>query len=487
MDNSSNHMRICHVNSQSLLAHIDEFRMFFMNNYYHVICLSETWLKPAISDQMVILPGYQLFRHTIIFGDLNANMLCNTYDSEQISNFVSVSAQYMVPYEPTHHTPTSTTFLDLCIVDDCDKLINFTQKDVNFLSSHDLVDITYNIYVQRCNTRTITVRDFSSFDLTVFQGELVDKDWSRLLASNDIEEKTALLYDFLNECLDKYAPWKIIHPKHLPAPWITNEIRNMMDKRNKQRRRWRRHKDEPSHTAYKSLRNEVQDMIRRAKQEYYMTIFANIKDPSDAWKKLRQLGLVKSKKTDKMILFSTDELNTYFLTSSHNGSSKNPTALFLGEELYDDTKFYWKDIGIGDICNVIKNIKSGAVGVDGLSVEFLRMALPSILPIIEHIFNFCTLNGVFPTIWKTAIITQFVEENNCLDPYQNAYRRDFSTQTALVRVLDDIRQAADQREHCDCCVLIFLAEHSLFGTPVPANSQWNCLLQKLLGVVVVQQ
>lgn len=43
-------------------------------------------------------------------------------------------------------------------------------------------------------------------------------------------------------------------------------------------------------------------------------------------------------------------------------------------------------------------------------------------------------------------MTEFLEKSNGLDPFQNAYRRGYSTQTALVRVMDDIRYAADRRE-----------------------------------------
>lgn len=64
MDNNNvyDYIRICYVNYQSLLAYIDEFHAFFLNSNYHMICLSETWLKPAIYDHMVSLPRYQLFR-----------------------------------------------------------------------------------------------------------------------------------------------------------------------------------------------------------------------------------------------------------------------------------------------------------------------------------------------------------------------------------------------------------------------------------------
>src|SRR5580765_4947374 len=38
-------LRVCHVNCQSLFAHLDEFRYYFHFHFFHVICMSETWLK----------------------------------------------------------------------------------------------------------------------------------------------------------------------------------------------------------------------------------------------------------------------------------------------------------------------------------------------------------------------------------------------------------------------------------------------------------
>lgn len=61
-DISVTDLQICHVNCQSLFAHIDEFRLYFMRNFYHVICLSETWLRGGMHSDMVSLPGYFLLR-----------------------------------------------------------------------------------------------------------------------------------------------------------------------------------------------------------------------------------------------------------------------------------------------------------------------------------------------------------------------------------------------------------------------------------------
>lgn len=65
MDNiaiKSENLKKCHVNCQMLHAHLDEFRHFFEDSIYHIICMSETWLKNEIPDNMVTFRGYSLFR-----------------------------------------------------------------------------------------------------------------------------------------------------------------------------------------------------------------------------------------------------------------------------------------------------------------------------------------------------------------------------------------------------------------------------------------
>lgn len=59
-------LRFCHLNAQSLLCHIDVFRLQILKSDYDVIAISESWLKPWILDAQVSLSGYQLYRRNRI-------------------------------------------------------------------------------------------------------------------------------------------------------------------------------------------------------------------------------------------------------------------------------------------------------------------------------------------------------------------------------------------------------------------------------------
>ncbi|XP_075159089.1 uncharacterized protein LOC142232235 [Haematobia irritans] len=55
-------LNICHLNAQSLNNKLDEFRYLFENSSLDVICISETWFHPDRNDNIYKHNGYRLFR-----------------------------------------------------------------------------------------------------------------------------------------------------------------------------------------------------------------------------------------------------------------------------------------------------------------------------------------------------------------------------------------------------------------------------------------
>ena len=55
---------VIHLNMQSLLGHFSEFEaLFHPSNKAHAILVSESWLKPSLSDNLVELSDFKLFRN----------------------------------------------------------------------------------------------------------------------------------------------------------------------------------------------------------------------------------------------------------------------------------------------------------------------------------------------------------------------------------------------------------------------------------------
>jgi len=86
----------------------------------------------------------------------------------------------------------------------------------------------------------------------------------------------------------------------------------------------------------------VQVLVRDVKSKYY--IFSELGKPKTIWKQLRHLRLIKSKSIDKGLPFNTDELNDFFVNSMISLHNAISSKIYLGEEVYDDVKFYWANI-----------------------------------------------------------------------------------------------------------------------------------------------
>lgn len=214
------------------------------------------------------------YRHSIILGDFNADMNENSYDSRSISNFVTSSSLFLVPYQATHHLRNSSTYLDLCIADDLTKVNEHGQHDVAFLSAHDLIYIKYDIKIQRRARRLATCRDFKNFNENLFLADILSADWTDLLASDCIEEKTYIFNSHLLYYYNKHASLRRVLFRNLPAPWLTSEIRKEMRARDLARRVWRRSRLSIHYNEFRTLRNRVQCLVRLAKRDYYQDAFS---------------------------------------------------------------------------------------------------------------------------------------------------------------------------------------------------------------------
>ncbi|KAK9497403.1 hypothetical protein O3M35_004115 [Rhynocoris fuscipes] len=192
---SHNIINVAHINAQSLVGHFVDFSNYFVSNFFHIIGISESWLKPSVSSGEISLPNYNIFRcdrircngggvciyvhnsliakivtssaisqsnslleylildingpkgkllyclfyrppkvaftsdfstilynyctsykNVIIAGDLNVDLLSNSSDQQFLTNTIISLNYHLVPYNATHHTAASHTWLDVHIV-----------------------------------------------------------------------------------------------------------------------------------------------------------------------------------------------------------------------------------------------------------------------------------------------------------------------------------------------------------------------------------
>ena len=162
---------------------------------------------------------------------------------------------------------------------------------------------------------------------------------------------------------------------------------------------------------------------------------------------------------------------------------------------------------LSEIASVIKKSSKASCVLDPIPTSLLRDILPTLTPVITEIVNSSLASGIFPKDLKSAIVQPLLKKasldrdvlknfrpvsnlsflskiiekvvasrlldhmiaNNLMDPMQSAYRKGHSTETALLRVHNDIVSAVD-KGHGVCLILLDLSaafdtvDHSILLT-----------------------
>ena len=434
-----------------------------------------------INDVYRYLPNY---KYVILCGDLNAGFGDGSSEAAMICDHLQICNLTPIPYENTFRSHFCETNLDVIASNMDERLVDFGQTRAPGFSYHDLIYAVFDIRMpQRRTKHTLKYRNFKSIDLEKLGEDIEKTEWQQVFVTNDINEKVSKFNELVTALMDKHAPVKSFKVKNDPTPWMTKEIRRLISKRNKARRRHSKNKTDENYARFKRLRNATKQAIRNSKVKYYHSIL-NSSSSKKVWQGIRSLGIKTRSNCMVQNNFpvNPNDLNKHYASVS---SVENPDLVkdvvneYAGRMECNEEKFHFKYVYPNEIKNAIHSITSKAVGIDGISVVFLKIALDMLLPVIEHLFNFCLQSSVFPKVWKMANImpipkcknpthckdfrpvsilcvlpkalekivlqqiTVYVESNGIGNPLQSGFKKGHNTTTALTKITDDMRKAID--------------------------------------------
>lgn len=215
---------------------------------------------------------FSRYEDPVLTGDFNVNML-----NPDSSDFKNLNDSLIEPFDlkqiiknPTRITDKSKTLIDLLFVKDLNKVKTVGQCDVPGVSDHFFIYMSYNIKKPKFQAYTVTRRDFRKFDLPTFQRAAEVAHWENVFSVQDVNEKVAILERTINDLLDTFAPYrtfKITKPNS--TPWITDEIKQVMNKRDMFKHNFNLTGNQTFHKHYKELRNKVTSMLRQSQKNMF--------------------------------------------------------------------------------------------------------------------------------------------------------------------------------------------------------------------------
>lgn len=132
-------------------------------------------------------------------------------------------------------------------------------------------------------------------------------------------------------------------------------------------RKFRRNRNKSTYGKYVSAKKRASTRIESARSDYYKKKLSKIKDRTQLWKELENIGLISGPDRPDLA-FPPDELNKFFISASNVQSSSGFSDPNLDHIPQSTSCFQFRKVTSFELQKSIDHFKSKAVGPDGISL-----------------------------------------------------------------------------------------------------------------------
>lgn len=307
-------------------------------------------------------------------------------------------------------------------------------------------------------------------------------NWNIICKQKNVCEMVRIFTEFIIYLFDKYAPQKTSIIRDKNKPWLTSNVRFMMQLRDQAHARYYETKSDACKKNYKDLKHMVNISLYYEKRGFFEShVNSNIKDPKRLWKTLKTVAMPGfNRKFDMPDNFDNpNKINEHFLNVPGQNLCNISDLTSYEFRRHSDSSLTLQPVTDSVISRVILSLSSNAQGVDGISLDMLLATMPFSLTTITEIVNKSITSSIFPESWKLATVRpipkisnptqvselrpisllpivskilekvvhdqvmRYCEENGILPVRQSGFRKSHSTSTALLDVVDNILEAQD--------------------------------------------
>lgn len=422
-----------------------------------------------------------LYEDIVICGDFNDNVL---KESLLIPEMQSFGLTLVNTTEPTHFSALSNSLIDLFFVSSKNKILLYDQLSAPMFSKHDLCFLTFDYKISPfiCS---YSYRDFKNLNYDNLYTDMFSLDWNRIYDMVDVDDQVRYLKCLICYLYDKNIQLKTKTITTDQNPWFDNQIKSLIDQRNRAYARWKRFKIAEFEQVYKYLRNKVNTTIKYKKIRYYSCKFEKAVGSRQTWKNIKSFG-IGQKRSSTLGNEDPNELNVKFVNIPFIAADRDYYSN-SNNNVHSVELFNFCRITRFDIAESISYLKSNAIGSDGIDPKFFRIISPYLLPYLEHVFNSILTKSCYPNSWKLAKIIpipksgkdyrpiailpyiskiferiintqirQYLTQHSLLSNFQSGFRSNHSCITALQKVSEDLRYNIDSKK----ISILILLDHS---------------------------
>lgn len=430
-----------------------------------------TFLDALLDSVSLIFPTCD---ELVCVGDLNIDVL------DQLSPEARKFETFCDTFGLTQVIDVATRgdgLIDHVIVSDSNFVKNVTVSP--FLSSHsldhDMVAVDLAVSRQPPSVLYRAVRDFRSSSVECFRECLAVAPLHRIFSMEDVNDKVGFFNHTLLGLYNCYFPLRQVRITKPPAPWMTDNLKFLMNLRDNAHSRWRRTRAEGHFKYYKTLRNQTTLLCRLEKKNYYQYCVdsGNMKS---IWKDFN----ASSRYQIPDSLSDPNSLNEFYTNISPCVPDWRLMSYYKENVVNGvEVPFRFEFVSADTVRTLLYAVKTESVGYDGIGINMLRHCGDLIIPYLTHIVNCCIESNTFPGNWKTAIVKPipkipdpkemkdlrpisilpvlskilervmceqlrtYLDQHHILPSEQSGFRPFHSCGSALLNIKDDILRAKD--------------------------------------------
>jgi hypothetical protein len=283
---------------------------------------------------------------------------------------------------------------------------------------------------------------------------------------------------------------KLNTPSRKYCPYFTDTLGLIRKRKIQALKRYHRTKCESHKLYYIEIRNVFKQALVSEKKAYYRHLFNNNSNCKRLWTDLKKMGVIKRTRPEiSSSLGDAKTINEYFISQIPQTTISDELIAYYNWTVPPGHLLKFKPLDENTFYHILKRITSNSAGIDGITLHMIQLLFPIGLHAFLNIVNCSLEQGVFPDIWKTAIITpipkkspvqslddirpisilsllskilekhihnqivDYLDGINFLPVLQSGFRVGHSTQTALLKVINDICASWDKYK-LTCLVLL---------------------------------
>lgn len=418
----------------------------------------------------------------IITGDVNANLESTNPKSRLFRTIVKESKLFIVETGDSFYTCKVPSWLDIFVVSKPEKVVGWTKLGAPYIDGHDYLILDYHIIINTQNFNFF-YRNINNIIQPNFTKDLISVFSSFALHDNsNIHLEVRNLTNSLLEILEYHAPLKRYNSKRKPNRLINAEIKNLIIDRNFFYKQYKIDKNFSMLQMFRNTRKIIKTKLRNLKNKMIYDSLTGMTDSKTIWKTLNKLGITQQKsKGNALDFLNEDDLAAFFSQTycQHPQCTLEEVLQLLRDTPVTTNRpiFRFDHIDHDETTKAITQAmpKSQGNSPDTLSLRYFVNNMHLFVNTLTEIFNFCTKHSVYPDIWKTTLtvpickvpepkspknvrpitnqchlakifdkilcprIMSFLENQNLLSSRQSGFRKQYSTQTALLDLIDHIK------------------------------------------------